>query len=135
MPRPTGRSKEKEVAPMQVCIFEATLVTNLTNPDEASSSNLHPAIVLDVNSRATLYERFVLLVKNSNRIKRQINLDKQACREDPDYISVVSADKEEDLVLDLLSFETCSYHPHAQLFQNRVSLEYLNLSVLILKED
>jgi len=33
--------------------------------------------------------------------------------EDPDYISMVSADEEEDLVLDLLSFEMHSYIPHS----------------------
>ena len=113
MPRPTGRLKEKEVAPTQVLTLEATLATNMTNLVEATSSSLCPTIVMDVNLSTGLYERFGLLVNNLNRIKRQINLDKQVHREDPDYIAVVSADEDEDLVLDLLSFETHSYAPHS----------------------
>jgi len=60
---------------------------------------------MDDNLSATLYEKFVLLVNNSNRIKICINLNKKVLREDPDYISVVSADEEEDFMPDLLSFE------------------------------
>jgi len=111
MTRPTGRSKEKEVAPTQLSTLEATLSTNTTIPVAATSSSLRPTIASDVNSGAGLYEKFVLLVNNWNRIKRCINLDKQVHREDPDYISMVSADKDEDLVWDLLSFNMLSYVP------------------------
>ena len=76
----------------------------------------------------TLYEKFVLLVKNSNVIKKCINLDKQACREDPRYITMVSADKE-DLVPDLLSFEMCSHVPRSspsELFPTAHTVEHVN---------
>src|SRR5882724_6595308 len=111
MPRPSERSKEKEVVPTQVSTLEVTLATNPTNPDKATSSALCPAIATNVNLSAALYKKFMLLTNNLNRIKSRINLDKQVCREDPDYILMVSADEDEDFVLDLLSCEMGSYAP------------------------
>jgi len=71
-------------------------------------------------------------MNNSNRIKRQINLDKQACREDPDYISMVSADEEEDLVPDLLSFEMHTHALHSlspsELFPTIHTVKCINFS-------
>jgi len=71
MARPTGRSKEKQVAPTQVLNLEAMLVMI---PDEATSSALPPHYSKEVNLNTTLYERFMLLVKNSNRIMKCVNL-------------------------------------------------------------
>ena len=104
-----GRSKENQVAPTQGSNLEATLATT---PDEATTSILPPSIPKAVNMNVTLYEKFVLLVNNSNRVKKHMNLDKQAHREVPDYLSVVSSDEDEDAIPNLVSFEL---QPHAPL--------------------
>jgi len=78
-----GRSKDKQVVPPQASILDAPLATM-----SAVATTLCPTPLVSMNT--TLYKRFVLLVNNSNQVK---NLNKQACKEDLDYLSVVSSDE------------------------------------------
>jgi len=98
MVRPSGRSKEKQGSQ------EAPVVQTLADDSErATTSSLPQMTTRNSNAPASLYEKFVLLVENSNRLKKCVKLDKQARRTDPNFLSVVSSDEAEDDGPDILS--------------------------------
>ena len=71
----------------------------------------------------SLFEKFVQIVTNANRVKKRLNEDKQNRREDPDHNESVSSDKEDDVVPDQLMFDHMAESLWSDMRENNLPFE------------
>ena len=62
----------------------------------------------------SLFEKLVLVITNTNRVKRRLNEDKQSRRDDPDREGSVSSEEEEDTIHDCLAFDAMAEMLHSE---------------------
>ena len=87
----------------------------VTQPDEPSNNQTMPSISQLHSADPSLFEKFILIISNVNRVKKHLNDNKQLQHDNPTHEDSVSLDEEEDTAPDCLAFDLLAEILHTEV--------------------